>query len=107
MQALLINILTGILRAALGGLSVWLIDQGIVADDAQWGKILAGLAAALVAAGWTAWDKIQSARKLNTAAATTGKTVGEVEHMVASGTFAPALTPKDQRPVLTSTGDGK
>jgi hypothetical protein len=101
MQALVIRIVAGLLRAALGGASAYLINRGIATDD-QIGELVAGIAVALVTAGWTAWDKIITARQKNTAlAAAPGTTMAQVDASVKAGTFAAATTPKDEVPVIT------
>ena len=108
MQAILIQILGGLVRLGMGAVSGWLIAKGIITPE-QNVELLAGITTALVGAAWMIWNKVQERRKLNTAAGTgPGTTVAEVEAMVKNGTFASALTPTHVPPVITNnTGNGK
>lgn len=108
MNPLLQSILTGVIRWALGGAFAWLIERGITKPD-QTDTIIAAIVTAVGTLGWMVWSKVKEARMLHTAAGT-GKamTVDEVKQTVNAGTFASALTPKGEVPIVKdNTGDGR
>jgi hypothetical protein len=111
MQSTITTILTAAVRAVLQGLAGWLIAKGLLTPEQDFSnnvEIIGGIVTFLVTLGWMAKVKVDERRKLNTAAASDkAVTLDQVERKVQSGTFAPAMTPTNQVPVIvTSTGDG-
>lgn len=90
MQALLIQILGGLVRLALGGVVTWLVTNGVI-QEGQTAQLLTGLTTGLVACGWVVWNKIKERRELNTALNTSKPvTLDEVKAMIQAGKGAPA-----------------
>ena len=103
MSPLLLQVLFGFLRHALGGAGVWLIDRGIV-DSAQFNELLAGVVFVAVTLVWTAWNKWTTKREFFTAAGTVGKiTLDEVRAAIKHGTSASPTTEASEVPSVRST----
>jgi hypothetical protein len=102
MKELLIRTMAGLFRIGLGSVSTWLISQGVI-DQADSEKLIAGLAFGAATLALVVWDKVVTARKLNTALALPNDqrfTIEDVERMIREKRFAPAATPKDETPVI-------
>lgn len=96
-----------VVRLALGGAFVWLIENGFI-KDTQVDEIVSGIVTALGALMWIITKNIKERRVLNTAvAAPKGSTLAKVEESVSKGEFAPAMTPVNEVPVIQGTGDGR
>ena len=105
MTSLFTQILGGLIRVALGGVILWLVQHQVITES-QTGELIAAVTTALVTVGWIAWNKIKARRLLNTALATApGKSLSEVKATIQAGLSASPFTPEHLTPVIT--GDGK
>lgn len=98
MYALLLDVLTGLLRHVLTGAATWLITNGI-ATKGQVDQLIAGLALALLSAGLLIYKKYKDRVLVNTAAASdAGTPVAEIKQDIKNGLGASALTPPSEPP---------
>ena len=103
MQALLLDVLTGLLRHVLTGAATWLITNGI-ATKGQVDQLIAGLALALLSAGLLIYKKYKDRVLVNTLAGKSSvTTVDDAKAEIKAGVKASALTPADQVPTVTFT----
>lgn len=103
---LIMSMLGGFVRVALGGVIGWMIANGVI-QEGQAAEVIGAVVTGVVAIGWIVYNKIKEKRVLNTAVASpTMTTVEAVQEKVSKGEFAPATTPTDQVPVIQGTGSG-
>lgn len=101
MQTILLQILGSVLRALLGSVFLWMVKEGWITEG-QIPELVTALATGVVTLGWIIWAKVRQNRVVQTALTTKpGKTLADVEDLVASGHYAPATTPKDAVPAIT------
>jgi len=100
MQALLVQILVGLVRFAMGGVALWLIQHGIIQPE-QEAELYAGCAVVALTVLSIIWSKVKTLRLFHTALAVKpDMSPEEVRRMVNNGTYAPATTPKDASPQI-------
>ena len=101
MQALLLQIVGGLVRMALGGAIAMLVSNGVITEG-QVPQLVGGIALALISGGWIAWNKVKERQKLHTALALPpGFTVEQLKEFIAQGKKASALTPEDRLPAVS------
>lgn len=91
MNALIVNMLVSLLRMALGGVVVWLIQVGALQPGHE-AEFYAALATAIVGIASVVYTNIMRHRQLNTAAAMNPTSVDVVKAMVKSGVYADATS---------------
>jgi len=100
MQTLFIQILVGLIRFSLGGVSLWLIQKGII-QPGQEADLYFGVAVIALTVGSIIWSKVKGLRLFHTALAVKSDlSPDEVRRMVNNGTYAPATTPKSATPEI-------
>ena len=101
MPPVLISILGGLVRWALGPLFTWMVLRGIISEN-QIVELVTWITLWLAGALWIVWKNVKAHRILNTAlAASPGTTFAEVKQTVEKdGKWASALTPPNTPPVV-------
>lgn len=100
MPVLLRLILVGFLRYALGGLTLWLFQRGLLHPGEE-NEFYFALAVAIATLGSIVWSKVKLLRLFHTGIAVRGDhSPDEVRQMVNNGTYAPATTPKYASPEI-------
>ncbi len=102
-MTLAVQILTGLLRLGLSGLSTWLISNGIISAD-QNTELIAGIALGVVTVVWSIVSKYNVMGWILTALAhPKGTTFDDLTEAIKTSGKVPTSTPTDMTPQLPST----